>query len=129
MDQLSLGDINLLFFVLPGFMIVWSFRYFTHSKKTGDFELLGLSFVLGILSLIAFEGYVHFICWTHWHWACQSGDALTEIQKVLANPYGFAGIFTILGIPFGWVGAWISSCKFVQAGLSKMRWPRNNDAS
>jgi hypothetical protein len=128
MDQLSLGDINLLFFVLPGFMIVWSFRYFTHSKKTGDFELLGLSFVLGILSLIGFEMYVHFICWTGWHWVCPSGNALTEIQAVLANPYGFAGIFTLSGIPLGWIGAWVSSQRCIQSKLSKLRWNRKNNA-
>lgn len=52
MNYLSIGDYNFLVFIIPGFLTVWVFRYFTKSNKRGDFELLGLSFVWGLIILV-----------------------------------------------------------------------------
>jgi len=41
-----------LVYILPGFLTVWIFRYFTKSKKKGDFELLGLSMVCGFILFV-----------------------------------------------------------------------------
>ena len=42
-------------FLIPGFVLVWSFRYFTDSKKTGDFEFLGLGIICGFINLIVYQ--------------------------------------------------------------------------
>jgi hypothetical protein len=114
MDQLSVGNFNFLLFVVPGFIIVWTFRYFTHSKKTGDFELLGLSFVWGLISLLIYEALVDINCWLQISWACKSGNADQEIQAVLKNPYAAALAFVLVGLVFGWFGSVIVSWKWFQ---------------
>ena len=52
MNLTAFSEQNFFIFILPGFITVWSFRYFTNSKKTGDFEFLGLAFIWGILNLM-----------------------------------------------------------------------------
>lgn len=41
-----------LLFIIPGFITVWSYRYATYSEKTGEFELIGLSFFWGVTILL-----------------------------------------------------------------------------
>lgn len=49
MENLSIDITHFLLFVIPGFILVWTFRNFTGSKKTGDFEYAGLSFFWGLV--------------------------------------------------------------------------------
>jgi hypothetical protein len=81
-DQLSLGELHFLFFVIPGFISVWSYRYSTYSDKKGDFELLGLSFFWGIV----IAGLTAFL----------STDK-EKVMEVMKNPYAAALAFSTLG--------------------------------
>jgi hypothetical protein len=109
MDQIPLGDSLFFFFVIPGFIMVWTFRYLSKSKKTGDFELLGLSVFWGLMSLIFFELYVHVDCAFGVWWGCSSGDPQKAIQQILSNPFGFAAVFSVPGVMFGWMGHRLAS--------------------
>lgn len=87
-DQISIGDLHFLFFVIPGFVTVWSYRYATYSEKKGDFELLGLSFFWGIF----IAGIVGFLP--------GGRDSLTELFK---NPYSVTLAFSTLGSLFAFL--------------------------
>jgi len=41
-------------FLVPGFILLWSFRYFTNSNKRGDFEFFGLGIAGGFLILLLY---------------------------------------------------------------------------
>ncbi len=47
----SIDLLNTFLVVVPGAMTVWSFRYFSNSNKTGDFEYLMLSVFWGAFIL------------------------------------------------------------------------------
>lgn len=63
MDIFGMGDFNFLIFLLPGFITVWSFRYLTRSTKKGEFELIGLSFLWGMIltALLGFLSLIPFV--------------------------------------------------------------------
>ncbi len=90
MNEISLSDYHFLIFIIPGFLVIWTFRYFTDSKKQGDFELLGLSFVWGLIVLILVEGLL---------------GSQDKIQKLFENPYVAAVILSIFGVILGWLGS------------------------
>lgn len=77
--------------VLSGFITVWTFRYFTGLKKTGDFEYLGLSAFWGLFNIIVLELLLL--------------NDKTKISQSLANPYAAGFVLCILGFLFGWGGA------------------------
>jgi RsiW-degrading membrane proteinase PrsW (M82 family) len=52
MNLTVFSEQNIYIFILPGFITVWSFRYFANSNKKGDFEFLILAFIWGFLNLI-----------------------------------------------------------------------------
>jgi len=99
MDFLTIGDFNFLIFIIPGFLTVWTFRYFTQSKKRGDFELLGLSFVWGLVILVAMELLMGLLYRNNYN---------DKIKESLENPYAAAIILSFFGIIFGWCGSHIS---------------------
>ena len=41
-------------FLVPGFVLIWSFRYFTNSDKKGDFEFFGLSIAGGFFIFLLY---------------------------------------------------------------------------
>lgn len=90
MNYLTIGEYNFLIFTIPGFLTVWSFRYFSNSKKTGDFEFLGLSFIWGLIMLLVFELIV------------KEGY---RVERLLNNPYAAALVLSLLGFILGWVGS------------------------
>lgn len=96
MDFLTIGDFNFLIFIIPGFLTVWTFRYFTQSKKRGDFELLGLSFVWGLVILVVMELLTGFLYRNNYN---------DKIKEFLENPYAAAIALSILGISMGWIGS------------------------
>jgi len=89
--QINFSDV--LIFVIPGFITVWSFRNFTHSKKTGDFEYFGLSIFWGLVmvllnSLIAEQN---------------------EFEKILGNPIAAAIAFSVIGASLGVMAAFFTN--------------------
>jgi len=96
MDLTVFSEQNFLIFILPGFITVWTFRYFTNSKKSGDLEFLILSFIWGFLILLFNE-------WT---------SAKVELDKLLQNPYAVALTFGISGFVFGLFGAQVVQWKW-----------------
>jgi hypothetical protein len=46
-NAISISDFNYLIFIIPGFITVWTFRYFTRSEKKGEFETIAWSFIWG----------------------------------------------------------------------------------
>lgn len=78
--------------VLSGFITVWTFRYFTGSKKTGDFEYLGLSAFWGLFNIFVFELLI-------------SLDKKSLSQVTGGNPYAGGFVLCIFGFVFGWGGA------------------------
>lgn len=92
MENLPIDITHFLLFAIPGLITVWAFRYFTDSKKTGDFEYLGLSFFWGLV-LAGFYAQI-----------IPSPDT-----SLLANPYaasfglsvvGFIGAFIVKAVIF-----------------------------
>lgn len=100
MENLPLETINLLIFTIPGFVTVWTFRYFNRSEKRSEnFEYLALSFVWGLFLLI---GYELFLQITH---GANYGE---KIKDFLKNPYSAAFILLVCGGLMGWLGSHIS---------------------
>jgi len=85
-------------FVIPGFITVWSFRYFTDSKKRGDFEYFALSTFLGVLILFLYELVAK----------------KESINRVIQNPYYGVIILSVLGLGMGWIGSSFSRAKWFQ---------------
>lgn len=52
MPNIGPDDLGFWILLLPGFVMVWCFRRFTGSKKTGDFEFLGLGIVCGLFNFL-----------------------------------------------------------------------------
>lgn len=77
-------------FIIPGFITVWSFRYFTHSKKSGDFEYLALSLFWGLVMVLINNAVV----------------PKDQFDAVVANQFAAALSFSILGFILGGFGAW-----------------------
>lgn len=50
MDWTVIGYILL---IIPGFLTIWTYRYFTKATKLGDFEYAAWSFVWGMILLFA----------------------------------------------------------------------------
>ena len=90
MDYLRLEDFHFLIFTIPGFLVVWSFRFFTQSKREGDFEYLGLSFVWGFILLILF------------------GNLFRGQVENVSNLYALASLLSIGAIVLGWIGSQIA---------------------
>ena len=55
MENFPVEEFHFLIFIIPGFVTVWTFRYFTNSDKNGDFELLRLSFFWGLMVMIFYQ--------------------------------------------------------------------------
>jgi len=117
MDFLTIGDLNFLILIIPGFLAVWTFHYFTRSKKRGDFELLGLSFVWGLLILTVMELLMRFFYRNNYN---------DKIKDFLKNPYSVAIILSFLGVIFGWCGSHISQWSWFKKLIESIS-PKLND--
>jgi hypothetical protein len=84
----QIGFTEILTFVIPGFITVWSFRNFTHSKKIGDFEYLGLSIFWGLI-MVVLNSII---------------SPKDSFREVLGNPFAAAIAFSFVGCILGfWV--------------------------
>ena len=101
--------------------MVWTFRYLSKSKKAGDFELLGLSAIWGLASLLIFEAYIQLIC-AFGPWSgCPAGDPQKAIQQTLSNPFAFAIVFSFSGVAFGWMGYKIATSNVAKWVVKRAR--------
>lgn len=112
MEHLSIGDMNALYLVIPGFVVVWSFRHFSHSTKAGDFEFLGLSAVWGLILVVLVEGAIHLVCRLPWDSVCPGRDPGRNIQELFSNPYAFAILMLPLGFAVGGLGSAVTQTKW-----------------
>jgi len=107
MEIISVDAMHLFIFIVPGFIVVWSFRYFTDSIKNSDFEYLILGVIWGLL-LLTFNGLV------------STKDQLT---KLLENPYAAALVFSLMGGFFGWLGSMLSRLKGIKKIIAWLKNP------
>ena len=97
---------NFLIFIIPGFITVWTFRYFTKSEKKGDFEFLLSSFFWGLMLLFITEfGYS----------ILYPTDYITKFNKLIENPYAAALVLPITSVVFGIVAARVSRTNYFKA--------------
>jgi hypothetical protein len=90
--QISIETLNYLIFIIPGFTLVWSFRYFTRSERKGEFELAGLSFLAGLLTLSV----------------AQLIYPPEKLTKLLQNPYSTTLVFSAIALTLGFLCALFS---------------------
>jgi hypothetical protein len=76
---------------LSGFMTVWTFRYFTGSKKTAEFEYVGLSAFWGLVMLVI--------------WESLPKAHPEQITELLSNPYAAGFVLSLLGALVGYAGS------------------------
>lgn len=88
MSDLSLSDPSSLYFVIPGFITVWSYRYATYSEKKGEFELLGLSCFWGIFIVGMYAYVLH---------------DKSKLAELFGNPYAAALSLSAIGSLFAFV--------------------------
>jgi len=89
-------DFNFFLFIIPGFITVWSFRYFIGSKEKRDFEYFALSAFWGLLMFIF---YILI-------------SKQENIIKLFESPYAAAVALSILGVSMGWLGSIIIRSKY-----------------
>jgi uncharacterized protein YacL len=108
-DIFSMDQISFLLFLIPGFVTVWSFRYFTDSKKTGDFEYLILSFVVGFITATAGVGW---------------SKVDPNFEKVLENQYAASMALSVIGLIIGLLCAQISKYRWFEKIVTvlKSKW-------
>ncbi len=93
--EISASDLNYLLFVIPGFMVIWSYRHFTRAEKMGEFEYAAWSLIWGIFFMMATYTWGNFI-----------GRPFPNIA--LDNLGGLNGVIaalTPLAVLIGYVGA------------------------
>ena len=80
---MTLDTVTFFQIVLAGFVIVWTFRHFTHSeKKMGDFEWLASSAFWGVISLVIFVQFF---------------QSYSKIKDLLSNPFATCVVVSVLG--------------------------------
>lgn len=100
MESISISDAGYLLFVIPGGVLVWTYKHFTKSAKMGEFEYALWSFIWGV---VIFLLEVKVLELTH-----------TDLPNTPTNdPAAFIGsllgfslaIATSLAIPIGYIAA------------------------
>jgi hypothetical protein len=109
MEQ-SFDIFHFFLFVIPGFVTVWSFRYFTDSKKNADFEYFVLSVVWGLLILLAYELI----------------STTDQVNKLISNLYAAAVAQSFAGLFIGWFGSFLSRSDWVQKIVEWLKTRRFN---
>ncbi len=98
-------------FVIPGFVLVWSYRHFTKAKQIGDFEYAAWSLVWGTLIFILIGLMIKI--------RGIFGTIIESFTIVLDpnNPLELLStalavcliLVTIIAFPVGYFGAWLSA--------------------
>lgn len=115
MDLSIFSEQNFLTFIIPGFITVWTFRYFTDSRKSGDFEFIILSFIWGFI-IFLFNGLT----------ATQE-----SLNKLFQNLFAIAVAFGFFGFVFGLIGAQISKWSWFRKVVRGLRsnWFKKSEAN
>ncbi len=105
----NLNDIHYLFFVIPGFFLIWSYRFWLYRfsnqlKNIGEFEYAALSFIWGFFLL----SFTIFLIST------TSVKYLLEKEKMLNNAYSLTFCLLLFGFFFGWIGAFIKNKNWIE---------------
>lgn len=111
MPELPIDKISFWILIIPGFILVWSFRYFTDSKKAGDFEFLGLGIFWGIMNIVLLSFMMK------WGWV-KIPDADMNKWGVLQ---GLAGGLSATSFLVGFIGAQISKWPWVRWIIKKSK--------
>lgn len=99
MFEESFDVFHFFVFIIPGFVTVWTYRYFSNAGKIGEFEYFASSCFWGLLILGIYE------------WIAPK--EVTE--QLLSNPYAAGGALSLLGFFFGVFSPWVfGSSKFVK---------------
>jgi hypothetical protein len=96
MENFTISDFNFFLFAIPGFLMVWCFRKFTHKEIKSDFELVGLSIFWGLVNLALWEFF--------------SGTKI--VNETLKNIYVAALVLCLVGVLFSYIGSWIALQKW-----------------
>ncbi len=112
MNYLAIGDLNFLIFIIPGFVTVWSFRFFSRIEKKGEFELLGLSFFWGLLILVIILPVLKIV--------------LKESNEFFNNPYAISLAASFFSPFIGWSGSKIIQWNFFVSKIDGLRIKKEN---
>ncbi|MBL8029777.1 MAG: hypothetical protein JNN11_00840 [Candidatus Doudnabacteria bacterium] len=102
MENLSftMADVQYLLFIIPGFIVVWSYRFFSkHKSNIGEFEYAGLSFIWGLL-LVASGGFFLNKLFPGYY------------QSIIKNIYATNITFCFLGLVCGWIGGFVKEWRW-----------------
>ena len=107
--NLQLSEINFLIFIIPGFVVVWTFRFFTGNKKQGEFEYVGLSFVWGLV--------LYILVWY------LSTHVLKGLKGIYQDEYGYglAAVLCTFGFILGWCGSILASWDWFNKVVNEFR--------
>jgi len=105
----NLADIQYLLFIIPGFVVVWAYRFFARPKLIGEFEYAGLSFIWGIILLAT---------------ALPITKHLVNYAELQKNLYALTLSFAMYGFVYGWLGSFIARCKWFKKAVDFFR-PEN----
>ena len=110
MTNMPIDQFTFWIFLITGFMLVWSFRYFTDSKKQGDFEFLGLGIFCGFINLMIFSFLMKF-----------SYAKFPTNDNPLVEMYAAGLILSIVSISLGLLAAQISKWKWFRSLMNRLK--------
>ena len=105
MDIFS-NDIFSLIYIIPGYVLVATFRYFNRSTKIGQFSLIVLSLFWG---MVVFFGSAATFGW----WLLNFVGSI-QIQGLLGVLLQALILSVVVSIPAGFFGAWLARTNFFQ---------------
>jgi hypothetical protein len=121
MFEQSLDVFHFFIFIIPGFVTVWAYRFFTDSKSSeiGEFEYFAASCLWGMLLLAIYQ------------LACLAVSRRALVAGLLQNPYSATSVLSLsamalLGLFLGWCGSIFTRTEGFKAFI---RWLKKIDFS
>ena len=101
-------------FIIPGFITVWSYRFFSNSVKIGDFEYFAASCFWGLFMVAVYE------------LVCLIVSKRELIRNFLDNPYSSVSVLclfllTLLGFFLGWGGSILARNDHIRSLIDRLR--------
>ena len=101
-------------FIIPGFVTVWSYRFFSNSGKIGEFEYFAASCFWGLMMIEVYE------------FLCLIVSKRELIHNFFNDPYSTVSIFclsllTLLGFFLGWGGSIMAKNNFLRSLINRIR--------
>ena len=95
-------------FVIPGFVLVWTYRHFTRAPKIGEFQYAAWSFFWGVIEFMVLVGIPIQLGYTH-----LPTVPLDNPAALLGSLVGISVPLAAIGsFPLGFIGAQISRAGF-----------------